>query len=374
MINLPLRDASGLVAKNVATARANLNIMPYASFEKLGSGGADVFAGWLEQVANGGTIEAETTVIHGGYYACKITGGTSGISMVYENVTGIIPGRSYVFSFWTQGDGSYGGRYAIYDNTNSGYIKAATDTGVTGAAYAQVTFPFTAPAGCLSIQIQFRCSTTASKVTYFADTSLSSSVADASVFDGTYGNAVTLGADGATFVGPSNVNSLVTMALPALVNGWPNATGSIIIHGKTTAAAFVDGNSEFLFKFKSASDHLPTLYTDVFKLSTNNTIGGQFQDDTSGAVAKYITFSDTSWFSLGFTWSVANGVQMYFKGLKSGTAEAIGGTRINPMTYTIVSIGRDGDSENSGWIGQLRDFALWDREMTPADMLRVGTL
>ena len=139
-------------------------------FETAGAGGADVFANWVE-TAGDGTISDETTLVHSGSHACKQERGTTVIDIL-QQLAGIVPGQSYHFTFWTRGDGTNAGRYAVYDVTHATGIIAVTSTGVSGTTYTKVSVDFTAPAGCVEIQLLLYTSAVNSSIAYFDDVSL----------------------------------------------------------------------------------------------------------------------------------------------------------------------------------------------------------
>ena len=124
--------------------------------------------GWT-LINSGGSFARESSAIHSGTYATKITRATGPVTMLETlNVTA---GNYYLLSFWTRGDGTNAGRYAIYDGTHVSYLIAATTTGVTGTTYTRFSAIFQIPSGCTTIQPQFSTTTGASS-TYFDDISV----------------------------------------------------------------------------------------------------------------------------------------------------------------------------------------------------------
>ena len=135
-------------------------------FETAGAGGADVFASWTES-ASDGAIARDTTP-NTGTYGAKLTAGASVNTQVYQAFT-CAPGRNYTLRFWTRGDATYAGQYAIYDVTNAKNIVGVTTTGITAATYAEFTKTFTAPPGCTSVRPYLRCPSTSGGIAYFDD-------------------------------------------------------------------------------------------------------------------------------------------------------------------------------------------------------------
>ena len=140
------------------------NLLSNPGFETAG-GGTDVWADWTEIFADG-AIANETTIVHAGTDAAKITAGASVNTYVFQAIT-VTPETNYILRFWTRGDGTYGGRYRIRDVTGAADIVAQAATGVTGAAYVEFLKEFTTPAGCVSVAIYLYCPGTNTGIVYF---------------------------------------------------------------------------------------------------------------------------------------------------------------------------------------------------------------
>lgn len=139
-------------------------------FETAGAGGADVWANWTETVSDG-ALANDTGSVHEGSDAAKITAGASVDTNVYQDIT-VVAGGTYLLTFWTRGDVTYGGRYLVYDNTNSANIIATTATEIISATYTKFMMYFTAPSGCSSVRIYLYCPSTDTGVAYFDDVSV----------------------------------------------------------------------------------------------------------------------------------------------------------------------------------------------------------
>jgi len=124
-------------------------------FETAGGGGADIFADWDEYWADG-SISQDAGTTHSGSYSCKIVAGASVYTIVQKYIL-VSPWDGYSFSFWTRGDGTNAGRYAIYDNNNAVWVIPPTSTGVTGTTWTQVKFTAQAPAGCYVLGLLLMC-------------------------------------------------------------------------------------------------------------------------------------------------------------------------------------------------------------------------
>ena len=151
----------------------NVNMLTNPGFETDGAGGADVFGTWVEGVNNEGTVNKETTIIHNGSQSCKLTMGDDAgeWAKVAQTIT-VVAETDYIFTYYTRGDGSSAGRYAIYDVSNAGFIDAEAQTGVTGTDWVKQVRPFTTPAGCVSVRLDLVINTTVDTSCYFDDTHL----------------------------------------------------------------------------------------------------------------------------------------------------------------------------------------------------------
>lgn len=147
----------------------NLN----TGFETAGGGGADVFANWIES-ASDGAIADELSIVQAGSHAAKLTAGASVNTLLYQDVA-VVPGGRYNLSLYSRGDGTYSGRYRIYDVTNTSDIQALISTGQTAATYAQLTRSFVAPPSCVSVRVYLYCPATNGGITYFDEVYLYSS-------------------------------------------------------------------------------------------------------------------------------------------------------------------------------------------------------
>lgn len=136
-------------------------------FETAGGGGVDIWASWTES-AGDGALANETSLQRTGNDACKATAGSTANTYTKQAVT-VIPGKKYKVTFWTRGDGTYGGRYKVYDATGAADILDLRATGITGTSYALVTGMFTAPSGCISAELYLYCPSTDTGVVYFDD-------------------------------------------------------------------------------------------------------------------------------------------------------------------------------------------------------------
>lgn len=167
-------------ATNVAVTVSDATTFTYANTgSDVGSGSdtggtitTDVFANWSTTVSLGGLVSLDTSVKHAGNNSVKCTtASASSDQKVFQSITTSASTR-YKLTFWTYGDGTNAGNYAVYDNSNAAYLVAVTTTGVTAGAWTQVTMYFTTVAGGISTQLIFYGKSVTGAVAYFDDISV----------------------------------------------------------------------------------------------------------------------------------------------------------------------------------------------------------
>ncbi len=130
------------------------NLLLNPGFETPGTGGTDIWANWSE-FASDGALANETTTVHKGNDAAKLTqGSTFGTTITQSGIT-VVASKIHGFHFWTRGDGVNGGSYRIYDNSNGADIVSVTAAGIVGETYTKAVKEFTTPVGCTSIWVRF---------------------------------------------------------------------------------------------------------------------------------------------------------------------------------------------------------------------------
>lgn len=158
------------IVKIEQTDGDHVNMLSNGGFEVDDNGG---FADWTELVDNEGTVNKEATIVHSGSQSCKLTmGDDAGEWAAVQVADTVVAETDYVYTYYTRGDGASGGRYAIYDVSNAGFIDTQANTGVTGTAWVKQTRPFTTPAGCVSVRLSLVINTTVDTSCYFDDVHL----------------------------------------------------------------------------------------------------------------------------------------------------------------------------------------------------------
>jgi hypothetical protein len=361
----PLNELTGSIAYDISGKTSN--ILTNGDFETAGAGGADVFGTWVE-TAGTGAIASEATIFHGGAAAAKLTAGATTNTKIANTIT-VVPGVTYVLSFWTRGDETYGGRYGVFNVTGGEDIIAATATGVTGITYTQVNVSFTAPASCVSIRIDLWCPSTNTGIVYFDDVQL------IGPRHGLYS-----GVDLANTSGPTQTKQLaplfdgtntdiVNILTSSLIAGFNGDLGSWFMWLKVqSAGVWTDGvrrDPGFIGTTGSNS------FLNVRKTTGNNLLSF-YRDDTGTAQNVDITMSLTTWFCLGATWSqAANQFIVYLNGAQTGTTKTCAAWDAGALA--VANIGSSGGSVNkfSGWECQ---HILANRVATPAEAASIYLL
>lgn len=196
--------------------------------------------------------------------------------------------------------------------------------------------------------------------------------------DGTY-VGVTLGqpgiGDGNTsplFDGINDYNDIWTPAFSAAFNG---IEGSALIWVRVSAiGVWTDGASRYGVVLRGG----PNDYVEVFKRPFNPDIRIRYR---SGGVNKDFdqTFPapghNQNWLSFGVTWSAASGqCQGYYAGLPIGAPQAAGVWGAAGLVVGFTVVGAFRTIPQLVWDGYIAHVPVWDRPLTPAEMLSLGVL
>lgn len=164
-----------LLATAIVTTKIYLAIpdtLGNLGFEKTGGGGMDVFADWVELGTN--PVFDETVDVYAGSHALRVVAAGPNAEGYLGQGNTVIPGHRMRLTFWTHGNGTWPGRYAVVDSTHAAYITDGVQyTGVKGTTWKQVTYFFTVPAGSTSVRAAFLPYNAANgALAYFDDISL----------------------------------------------------------------------------------------------------------------------------------------------------------------------------------------------------------
>lgn len=131
----------------------------------------DTFAGWTIS-GSGGKIELTATA-RSGNNACKLTAtGAYGNRQISQTVT-VVPGATYLLTFWWRGDGTYGPQFYVVDASVSKYIYIAAFYALyTGTTWQFKEYAIRAPVGCTSLKVSWMISHINGGIGYVDDVSL----------------------------------------------------------------------------------------------------------------------------------------------------------------------------------------------------------
>ncbi|MFC1612803.1 LamG-like jellyroll fold domain-containing protein [Patescibacteria group bacterium] len=166
-----MEDASGSrVVGEWNQSSEGAELLTNGGFETAGGGGADVWGTWAENAGDGG-LANETSIKYAGSDAASTTAGSLTDTFV-KQAAAVTTGNMYKATFYTRGDGTYSGQYAIWDATNDAVITATTTAGITGTTYTKFTKYFTAPSSCASVDLHLYAPSTEGGTAYFDDASV----------------------------------------------------------------------------------------------------------------------------------------------------------------------------------------------------------
>jgi hypothetical protein len=170
---LPWAGSTWAVSSGVAvnTPTLGAELFANADLETLGAGGVEVFTNWTSTQGDG-AIADEGALVHGGSHAAKFTAGATKNTHLSQTDNAPVAGDWARVSFWTQGDGTYQGRYQITNGVAAvNYGDASRiGTGVTGAAYAEIVD--VARVTSAGLRLYAHCPATTGGIAYFDDFSV----------------------------------------------------------------------------------------------------------------------------------------------------------------------------------------------------------
>ena len=254
----PNDAAAGYIARDLGCKTGTaLERMVNGGFETAGTGGADIWDVWVER-ASDGALADEVTIIHGGGHSAKITAGAGLDTWVTSASIPVIPGETLTLDLWAYGDGTYNGRYAIYNETTSTYIQALTSIGTVAASWTHKTFTCVIPANCAGVKIYLACPATAAALVYFDDVSVKGSI---NTLQGVYVGSLTYrrpgpvsGTYGVTF--PGATLGAISLGNPTFNSFWNGDIFSMVAWGKVANSGVWSDVSahRYLFHVKSQND------------------------------------------------------------------------------------------------------------------------
>jgi hypothetical protein len=303
----PLSDPAGRTAlERVCNVGGSADTIFYGGLESAGAGGADIWEGWGE-AAGDGAIADETVLVHGGSHAAKLTSGASDNTRITNASARVSPGRGYTLRFWTRGDGSNAGKYALYDKTNGSYFKSLDSTGVTGTTYTEVVYPFTAPTGCHEIVVYFWGPAANGGIAYFDDLSLAGPV-DLRGYYAASGITYRVDGigDGLTAVEVDGNDTYVQIGNRGFDQFWSGDKGSALAWGRVDGSGrWTDAAIRYLWHPKASNDD--TYYLVMGKHSDNHTLMWRRRAgaNTHQVLKVLAPAGPTDWLCMGMTWDIS---------------------------------------------------------------------
>jgi hypothetical protein len=382
IVYYPFNDAVG--SSVVAAAlQDEVNVLLDPGFETFKvTTGEEVWA------CNGTTITAETVDVHSGSRAAKVDPSGNYWETSLEAMCrsagpqpALVIGQTYTLRFWCHGDGTHAPDVSITDFTHSVGLYNAS-TGVTGTSYVQVTIPFTVPAGCLYIGIRFGAGHN-DGVAYFDDIEVLAPVSafplNATPSSCTFGVAGI--GDGKTAV---RINGTGLITLPSAVLGLFNRdVGSIALWFRYKHLDDCMGGEGTAQTFCSVYGYMITAERDKIWLSKDVETGDLYHSYFYSGIGmvpdtqhiEYIDPYNLNWHNLVCTWDVAHAeMTLYQDGVKPSTylppytdnPDGIETAwRDYPPLYFLVG----SFMGIACWKGDLAHFALWNTELTAAEVL-----
>lgn len=384
----PLSESAGRIARDVIGSTAVVDVLRNGAFETPGAGGADVWAWWSETAGDGTTTD-ETAIVHGGSHAARLTSGPSANTRIIQTSIPVLPGASIAFTFWTRGDGTNAGRYAVYDETNSAWIRSLTSTGVTGTTYAQVTYNITVPAACYSLRVDFWSPSANGGSAYFDDAALTWS----RPLDGIYAaSGITYAqpgiGDGKTSVQVSGASTCCQIGNQAFNTLFPSNVGSAIMWGKVDSAARWTDATEFRYLFHPKSRPDATVYLVFGKHTTSHTLFWR-RRIASGIHEITHSFSPSGtlgWFCQGMVWDVLSSPKriacyLYADGAFTTVSDTAPAAGYGDQSWDLNTYPVDdantlllaGGTASQEWIGWGAHCALWSAALSTAEMRKAMT-
>lgn len=322
----PFYDGAGDVNNVYSAGLVADNLLLNPGFETPGAGGADIWANWIE-TASDGALANEVVVIHQEVDACKMTAGVLSDTRVNQLFVAT-PGQRYRLRFWTQGDGVNAGVYHVWDATNGADIIGITSTGVTGAAYGMVSVEFTAPAGCISINVFLRCPPVNGGICYYD----------------------------ACEIRPTS--------------GFSGDEGTLLTWIQVAAGAWTDGAIRRIcyFSFNAANR------IQLAKSNVNNTIIFHYQ---AGNITEQVaTAGQTTleFYPIAMTWSISGDVMRAFiSGVQTGVDQNTLGTWLGDLANNITVIGSLSVPPANIFHGNIGPFLFYNKALTPTQIAYLST-
>lgn len=186
--------------------------------------------------------------------------------------------------------------------------------------------------------------------------------------------AVTFGVagigDGKTAASFNGSTSRVNAYTAAFSSAFSGATGAIALWAKVSGAGVWTDGVLRCFDYISVDANNRVFWR---RPATDYQIDAYY---VAGGTLKYVNLTgltSTDWYQFAITWSKpADEFKAFVNGTQIGTTVTGLGTWAGSLSSSLVTIGRDADPANT-WSGSIAHVAVWDKVITPTEVLRIYT-
>ncbi|HSX48930.1 MAG TPA: SH3 domain-containing protein [Candidatus Saccharimonadales bacterium] len=317
---------------------------------------------WIPTVVGSSTVNQETSIVHGGSNAVRLTGDSSN-NFVSVAQTSVTTGKTYNITYWARADVSSGVSLAIEHVASANYqVQKLTDV------YTQYSFTFVA----LDTTIGFKRNANTSHSIYVDDVSITEidplvgsipitnlngdpniiRPTTSSASGGHLTNAYSFdGSNDVVNIYSSDLNSAFNPSEGTLVT-WANYTGTIN-----------DGSTRYLVNIQADGNNFVYLEkgtTGAFHMGME--LGGSLREVTPTLT--------TGWHQYVVTWSQSGAsLKAYIDGAQSGGSQSLSGlTWTGNLASTLVAVGAGTSSGSFPWSGLANDVRLYGRALTSTEI------
>jgi len=188
---------------------------------------------------------------------------------------------------------------------------------------------------------------------------------------------VTLGqpgiGDGRTAALYDGLNDYDSIHTANFVAAFNPSEGTVLAWARVSAAGvWTDGAQREIFNLQVDIQNR----IQIHKGAANNRTDWRYEANNTDNTNSDFAFTSTDWFSVGITWSVAADEARHFRnGVQFGATQNGLGVWVGALNAGNTVIGALGTvPTNNVWDGYLAHVSIWDRPLTPAEMLSLGVL
>jgi hypothetical protein len=161
-------------------------------------------------------------------------------------------------------------------------------------------------------------------------------------------------------------NDYVDVHSATVAAAFDGALGSLIIHGRIPAAAWIDSTIRYLVRFRADANNR----LSILKTATNNQLNMFYRaGGTTDSVADVSLAGSTDWFCAAITWSkAAEEVKAYINGVQVGTTQVALGVWAGALDATASIIGAGTTGPVSLFSGHLAHCSLFDKVLSDVEI------